>query len=47
MKLDNNWSIDNSSEGSTLIFAEKRIKNKGKTCIEISEYFEFYKKYFL
>ena len=30
MKLDNNWSIDSSSEGSTLIFAEKRIKNKGK-----------------
>lgn len=30
MKLDNNWRIDSSSEGSTLIFAEKRIKNKGK-----------------
>ena len=29
MKLDNFWSIDSSSEGSTLIFAEKRIRNKG------------------
>lgn len=29
MKIDNFWSIDNTGEGSTLVYNEKRIRNKG------------------
>lgn len=29
MKIDNFWSIDSSNEGSTLVFNEVRIRNKG------------------
>jgi hypothetical protein len=29
MKIDNFYSIDSSNEGSTLLFSEQRIRNKG------------------
>lgn len=31
LKINNKWSIDNSGEGSTLIFAEKRLNKEKKT----------------
>lgn len=31
LKINNKWSIDNSGESSTLIFAEKRLNKEKKT----------------
>lgn len=35
LKINNKWSIDNSGEGSTLIFAEKRLNKEKKNRISI------------
>lgn len=42
MRLDDFWSIDSTGEGSTLIFSEKRVRNKGTEKEEEYTYTEPY-----